>query len=352
MTLLLASVGDADEAERAVALGVDVVDLRGEATPESLRAILTVVAGRRAVMAGAGSLTAVEALVDAGADYLKILTRDDTEAIAAAAALARRARLIGIMLAEDGIDRSAIRLMGETGFAGLILNTGGKRNLLDALDITALAEVADAAHEHDLMLGFAGALEPPDIPRLLLLQPDILAVRFDVAIEGVRAQIPPDQRRRTRASTKVDYRLARSAEPEARKDTLDRIFVRDFVLPLEIGTYARERGASQNVRFSIEVGIARPADVPLDMHQVLSYDVITDSIRMIGARGHVALVETLAEEIAAAVLAHPRALSVTVRVEKLDTGPGSVGVEITRERAAEAATVHPLFRTGDSDGSG
>jgi dihydroneopterin aldolase len=57
----------------------------------------------------------------------------------------------------------------------------------------------------------------------------------------------------------------------------------------------------------------------------------------------------LAEEIAAAVLAHPRAISVTVRVEKLETGPGSVGVKITRERAAEAATVHPLFKAGDGD---
>jgi dihydroneopterin aldolase len=349
MTLLLASIGGPAEAEAAVARGADIVDLRGEATPDSLREILAIVAGRRAVMAGAGSLAALEALADAGADYLKILTRDDQDAIGAAAALARRTRLIGIMLAEDGIDRGAIRLMGETGFAGLILNTGAKRNLLEVLDITALADVAEAAREHDLMTGFAGALEPPDIPRLLLLQPDILAVRHDPAIDGIRAQIPPDQRRRARAGAKVDYRLARTPEPEARKETLDRIFVRDFVLPLEIGTYARERDTQQNVRFSVEVGIARPADMPQGMHQVLSYDVITDSIRMIAARGHVALAETLAEQIAAAVLAHPRALSVTVRVEKLDTGPGSVGVEITRERTAEAATVHPLFKTSDSD---
>jgi hypothetical protein len=34
-----------------------------------------------------------------------------------------------------------------------------------------------------------------------------------------------------------------------------------------------------------------------------------------------------------------------VRVEKLDTGPGGVGVEITRERPAEAATVLTLPRS-------
>jgi dihydroneopterin aldolase len=51
----------------------------------------------------------------------------------------------------------------------------------------------------------------------------------------------------------------------------------------------------------------------------------------------------LAERIAAVVLAHPRVTSATVRVEKLGVGPGSVGVEITREKPAEAASVHRLF---------
>jgi dihydroneopterin aldolase len=32
-----------------------------------------------------------------------------------------------------------------------------------------------------------------------------------------------------------------------------------------------------------------------------------------------------------------------VRVEKLDVGPGAVGVEVVRERPAEAVKVHHLF---------
>ena len=67
---------------------------------------------------------------------------------------------------------------------------------------------------------------------------------------------------------------------------------------------------------------------------MFSYDVITDGIRMIVAQEHIALVEMLAERIAALVLTHPRVASVTVRVEKLDVGPGAVGVEIVRERPA------------------
>jgi hypothetical protein len=54
-------------------------------------------------------------------------------------------------------------------------------------------------------------------------------------------------------------------------------------------------------------------------------------------------VEELAERVAALVLAHPRVARVVVRVEKLDIRPGSVGVEITRERVAESSEVRHLF---------
>ena len=355
MTLLLASVNGAAEAEVAVARGVDIVDLRGDATPESLREALAAVAGRRAVSAGASGLAQLVALADTGVDYLKVLTRHDEEIIAAAAPLARRTNLLGIALAEDAIDEAAIAAMAAAGFAGVILNTTGGRNLIDVLDVASLGDFADVARRHGLTVGLAGALELPDIPRLLLLEPDMLAFRFDAAtIEPIRAQIPPDQRRRARAGAKVDYRLARAPESETRKgekSELDRIFVHDFVLPMRIGTYARERDLEQNVRFSVDVAITRSGSVPRNMPDVLSYDVITDSIRMIAARGHVALVETLAEEVAAAVLRHPRAANVTVRVEKLETGSGSVGVEITRAPSAEAS-VHQLFAETDPKASG
>jgi dihydroneopterin aldolase len=70
---------------------------------------------------------------------------------------------------------------------------------------------------------------------------------------------------------------------------------------------------------------------------------------MIVAQEHIALVEMLAERIAAVVLTHPRVVSATVRVEKLDVGPGAVGVEITRERPPEAAKVYHLFPTAAAE---
>ena len=157
-----------------------------------------------------------------------------------------------------------------------------------------------------------------------------------------------DKAQSVRFNVDVAIPPRRAARRETRKE-LDRIFVHDFVLPMRIGTYARERDKTAERALQRGVSIARPGDVPADMRDVLSYDVITNSIRMIAARGHIALVETLAEQIAAAVLAHPRAAHVTVRVEKLDTGSGSVGVEIARDRPAEAASVHQLFGASESD---
>jgi len=49
------------------------------------------------------------------------------------------------------------------------------------------------------------------------------------------------------------------------------------------------------------------------------------------------------------VLRHQRVVRVTVRLEKLDVGPGGVGVEITRERTAETANVHQFNPVGRAD---
>jgi dihydroneopterin aldolase len=89
--------------------------------------------------------------------------------------------------------------------------------------------------------------------------------------------------------------------------------------------------------------VFRAEHVPEDMRDVVSYDLITDSIRMIIAQEHIFLVETLAERIAAVILLHPRVSSLTVRVEKLEAGPGAVGVQIVRRRSKEIAKVHQLY---------
>jgi dihydroneopterin aldolase len=154
------------------------------------------------------------------------------------------------------------------------------------------------------------------------------------AISHIRSLIP-EERKTSRASS-VDYRLlaARGYSPGAADAALgtDRIFVRDYVLPVQIGAYSFEHGHTQKVRFDVTADVRRVTDAPEDMRHVFSYDVIMDGIKAIVARGHVQLSEALAEQVAALVLEEPRVVRVTVRVEKLELGAGGVGVEIERKR--------------------
>jgi dihydroneopterin aldolase len=115
---------------------------------------------------------------------------------------------------------------------------------------------------------------------------------------------------------------------------LDRVFMHDLVLDVEIGVYTNEKGVTQRVRFSVDVDLA-PATQALDddIGKAFDYDTIIEGIKDIIARGHIHLVETLAEEVARHCLAHPRAASATVKIEKLDKEPGAVGVEIVRSKA-------------------
>jgi dihydroneopterin aldolase len=115
------------------------------------------------------------------------------------------------------------------------------------------------------------------------------------------------------------------------------VFVRDFVVLAEIGAYDFERGVRQRVVFEVEALVRRAGAHSDDMRSIFSYDVILDAIRLVVGRGHVDFVETLAEEVAAIVLRHPRVRSLRVNVQKLDVIEGAVGVEIRRERSPSSA---------------
>lgn len=136
-----------------------------------------------------------------------------------------------------------------------------------------------------------------------------------------------------------DIRLA-FAHPEERSlasasaDPRDRISLRDHVVEADIGAFQQERGLKQRLRFNVVVEV-RPAPAPLDddVDRILSYDRITESIAAELAAERLNLLETLAARVAERVLEEPQAMRVFVRVEKLDRGPGALGVEIVRSRA-------------------
>lgn len=126
----------------------------------------------------------------------------------------------------------------------------------------------------------------------------------------------------------------------------DRIFLHDHVVEVEIGAFQQERGTLQRIRFNVDVEIAAP-DGPLDddVDRILSYDRITEAIGAELASGRFDLLETLAENVAARILAAPQALAVILRIEKLDRGPFALGVQIRRTRrevaVAQADPIHP-----------
>jgi FolB domain-containing protein len=387
MTLFLASVTDAEEAEVALAHGADVIDLKdpakgalGALSVTAVRAAVAAIRGRRPVSAVIGDLPmqpeavagAASAMADAGVDFIKVGLFPDAgreACIRALDALARRTKIIGVMFADFAPDPALIGTMADAGFAGAMLDTARKdrRRLLDHREIAALREFVGACRSRRMLAGLAGALETPDVPRLLLLQPDVLGFRtalcagqsrtasIDPAcVDVVRELIPLDERSALyeRRRAPVDYRLlaARGYSFDPTKDApTDHVFVHDFVLPVRLGAYASEHAKPQRVRFNVDVQVLRPPHEAEDMRDVFSYDVITDGIRMIVALGHVVLAEALAERIAALLLEHPRVMRVSVRVEKLDLGPGAVGITIERERAAEVAMVHQLYPAVDND---
>ncbi len=125
------------------------------------------------------------------------------------------------------------------------------------------------------------------------------------------------------------------AEATASADPRDRISVRDWPVEAEIGAFQAERGQTQRLLFNVVVEVRPPAG-PLDddVDRILSYDRITEAITDTLAAERLNLLETLAERVAERILAEPRAMRAFVRIEKLDRGPGALGVEIVRARAA------------------
>ncbi len=118
---------------------------------------------------------------------------------------------------------------------------------------------------------------------------------------------------------------------------LRRVFLRDMVLTASIGVHAFEHRENQRIRINVDLGVAEPAsgspEAPDELSQVVDYEKIAVHIRAIVAAGHIKLLETLAERLAASCLEDTRVRVVNIRVEKLDifNDMASVGVEIMRQ---------------------
>ena len=112
------------------------------------------------------------------------------------------------------------------------------------------------------------------------------------------------------------------------------VFIRNLEVPAEIGVWRHEHGKEQPVRINVDLAVEDLIDLGDDLTKVVDYGVIEDKIRAIIAHGHIRLIETLAERIAAACFDDQRVKTARVRVEKLHalSNAESAGVEIERTR--------------------
>jgi len=337
VTRMLVRIVDAREAAQAAAAGVDAIELRipGMRIPDLVgaRAVRAAFPGRLRLSFEGLSLAPamVETATSVRADEIALAL--DTAPAAVPVIDARTPPGVTVvallMAAPDSLD-AIQRVRSRVG--AVMLEAGPAARIFDRSGIAQLDAFAAACRASGLPFGFSGGLEAPDVARLLLLAPDVLG--FETAVRGDhRAEAPLD----AAALDAIRALIPRVGSPLSTptlhtRPVIDRIFVRDFVVPLSIGAYQAERGGDQRVRFSVEAEIARDPKPPCDMRDVFSYDVIIETIRVLGQRDHVTFVETLAEEIAAALLGHAELQSVTVKVEKLDVIDGAVGIEIHRRR--------------------
>ncbi len=120
----------------------------------------------------------------------------------------------------------------------------------------------------------------------------------------------------------------------SRVDTT-KIIIRDLRVDMLIGIHEHEKRTKQPVLVNVEVLAEDRTHSDSDtIEDTVCYDRIVKMIRALVAKGHINLVETLAEEIAADILHDRQAQAVTVRVEKtaVYNDAAAAGVEIFRKK--------------------
>lgn len=109
-----------------------------------------------------------------------------------------------------------------------------------------------------------------------------------------------------------------------------RIFLRNHVVPVRIGAHDFEKTQAQRVVFNVELFVPYELSTPQadDLAEVVDYDFVREIIKKRVATGHVELQETLCDDLAARLLAHPQVRAVRLSSCKPDVYPDSAGVGV------------------------
>jgi dihydroneopterin aldolase len=227
------------EARLAAVAGADIIDAKdpasgalGALSIDTVCAIRATVPAHIPVSATIGDLPMTPAAVTGaagrmaatGVDIVKIglfpgeLSREASlSTIEALGALAKRTKLVAVMLADLAPNFDFIAPLAQAGFCGVMLDTAGKsgKTLLDHLTPSDLKEFLHEARSLGLMSGLAGSLRASQIPELVALRPDVLGFRGALCkAHDRKSSLDPDAIRAIRSAIANPPLLAANLELE------------------------------------------------------------------------------------------------------------------------------------------
>ena len=129
------------------------------------------------------------------------------------------------------------------------------------------------------------------------------------------------------------FKIVPSTENSDIENDIYHVFIDDLILDCNIGVYTHEKGVTQRVRINLDLTIQEDnKDINDEINNTVCYDQLIKGITLIVAKGHINLVETLAESIATMCLDNKKVGVVQVKVEKIDIlkNAKSAGVRIQR----------------------
>lgn len=111
-----------------------------------------------------------------------------------------------------------------------------------------------------------------------------------------------------------------------------RLFLSNYEIYINIGVHDFEKRGEQRVLINVDLFVPLTQNTPTkdQLDEVLDYDFMRRSIVDRVSKGHIHLQETLCDDVAKIMLAHPQVRAVRVSTAKPDVYPDcdSVGVEI------------------------
>jgi uncharacterized protein (UPF0264 family) len=203
VTGLLVSVTNRHEAETALESGVDILDMKnpaagalGRLPTETVAEIVALAKGLCTTSATLGDLpmqpellaAAADEMVETGVDIIKIgfFGTECHEPCAAAVsrAVAGRARLVAVLMADQTPDLALVPALQKHGFYGVMLDTATKRgnHLLDYFDIDELQFFCNQTKRHGLISGLAGSLKNTHVEVLAHLNASYLGFRGAICL--------------------------------------------------------------------------------------------------------------------------------------------------------------------------